>query len=454
MAQNNEYRGERDDLVRKMPASIPAERALLGSLLVDANLLPDVLTVVRADDFYVTEHKQIFLAMQELFDASREIDPVTLIDTLVHKGVYEKSGGEDYIRSLCEVTPDTLNTPGYARIVKEASARRQIISLCSEVSDISYAEQEPLSSVLDYAQGQLSEISAGRDAKSFLHIREVMVKYMARLKELADSGGKAQGTLTGFGGLDNLLLGMTDTDLIIVGARPGMGKTSFVLNIAANVAMSTEKTVCIFELEMPAQELAGRMISGEALIDSKNLRQGRLQPTDWDKVAAAAARLGGTNILIDDTSGMTATAIKAKLRNVQNLGLVVIDYLQLMEAERKSDNRAVEVGDISRKLKLLAKDLHVPVICCAQLSRDSAKRKEDSRRPQLTDLRDSGSIEQDADVVIFLHRDDYYDAQQSSENSTVEVIVQKNRHGATGKVEMNWIPSFTKFMALDTHHEE
>ena len=454
MAQNNEYRGERDDLVRKMPASIPAERALLGSLLVDANLLPDVLTVVRADDFYVTEHKQIFLAMQELFDASREIDPVTLIDTLVHKGVYEKAGGEDYIRSLCEVTPDTLNTPDYARIVKEASARRQIIALCSEVSDITYTEQEPLSSVLDYAQGQLSEISAGRDAKSFLHIREVMFKYMERLHELELAGGKAQGVATGFGGLDHLLLGMGSADLIIVGARPSMGKTSFVLNIAANVAMSTQKTVCIFELEMPAEELAGRLLSSEALIDSRNLRQGKLQKDDWDKLAAAAARLSKADILIDDTSGMTATGMKAKLRNVQNLGLVVVDYLQLMEAERKSDNRAVEVGDISRKLKLLAKDLHVPVICCAQLSRDSAKRKEDSRRPQLTDLRDSGSIEQDADVVIFLHRDDYYEAEQTEGNSTIEVIVQKNRHGAIGKVEMNWIPSYTKFMSIDTEHRE
>ena len=451
---NNEYwRGE-SELVRKMPASIVSERALLGSILIDAASITEVLTIIGADDFYVAEHKQIFLAMRELFDASREIDEVTLIDTLVHKGVYEKSGGEDYIRSLLDATPSAQNVKDYARIIKEESTRRQIIAVCAEVSDMTYAEQEAVPHILDYAQGQLNDISAGRDSRSFRHIRDVLRNVMEDLHNLADGDGAMQGTPTGFSGLDRILVGMGDSDLILVGARPGMGKTSFTLNIASNVAIATKKAVCIFSLEMSAEQLVTRMISSEAMVNSRALRSGQLTPEDWKKIADAAARLSCTNILIDDTSGMTVTAMKSKLRRVENLGLVAIDYLQLMESERRSDNRALEVGDISRGLKLMAKDLRVPVVCCAQLSRGPESRTD--KRPQLSDLRDSGAIEQDADVVMFLYRDEYYKTDRSpdgKEDNEAEVIIQKNRHGSTGNVKMGWIGSYTKFLTLDETRE-
>lgn len=454
MADHNEYWQSEGELIRKMPASVVSERALLGSILIDAASINEVLTIINADDFYVAEHKQIFLAMRELFDASRELDVVTLIDTLVHKGVYEKSGGEDYIRSLLDATPSAQNVKDYARIIKEESTRRQIIRVCSEVSDMTYAEQEAVPQILDYAQGQFNDISAGRDSRNFRHIRDVLRNVMEDLHNLADGDGATQGTATGFSGLDRVLVGMGDSDLILIGARPGMGKTSFTLNIASNVAIATKKTVCIFSLEMSAEQLVSRMISSEAMVNSRSLRSGQLTPDDWRKIANAAARLSATNILIDDTSGMTVTAMKSKLRRVENLGLVAIDYLQLMESERHSDNRALEVGDISRGLKLMAKDLRVPVLCCAQLSRGPESRTD--KRPQLSDLRDSGAIEQDADVVMFLYRDEYYKTDRSAdgqEDNEAEVIIQKNRHGSTGNVKMGWIGAYTKFLTKDETRE-
>ncbi len=454
MAEMNNAYWQGEEAVRKMPASVVSERALLGSILIDPASITEVLALIRAEDFYVAEHQQIFLAMRELFEASREIDTVTLIDTLVHKGVYEKTGGEEYIRSLLDATPSAMNITDYAGIVKEESTRRRIITICAEVSDMTYADKESVSHVLDYAQGQLADVSAGRDARNFRHIRDVLVNVLGDLRSLSESDGSAMGTPTGFSGLDRILVGMGDSDLILVGARPGMGKTSFTLNIASNVAMASKKAVCIFSLEMSAEQLVSRMISSEAMVNSHNLRSGQLSPEEWDKIADTAARLANTNILIDDTSGMTVTAMKSKLRRVENLGLVAIDYLQLMESERRSDSRALEVGDISRGLKLMAKDLRVPIICCAQLNRGAEGRTD--KRPQLSDLRDSGAIEQDADVVMFLYRDEYYKtdrAADANEGNVAEVIIQKNRHGSTGNVKMGWIGSYTKFLTLDETRE-
>ncbi|MBE6555088.1 MAG: replicative DNA helicase [Ruminococcaceae bacterium] len=443
------------DLVRKMPCSLASERALLGSILIDPASITDILSTVGADDFYIAEHKQIFLAMRELFDASQEIDPVTLIDTLVHKGVYEKAGGEDYVRSLLEATPSAMNIADYARIVKEESTRRRIIAACSEISDMTYGEQEGVSHILDYAQSQFTEIAQGRDSRSFRHIRDVLRNFLDNLHRLSADKDAASGTPTGFSGVDRLLVGMGEADLVLIGARPGMGKTSFAMNIATNVAMSTGKKVCIFSLEMSGEQLVSRMIASEALVDSYSLRSGQINDDDWKKIADAAMRLSNTDLLIDDTSGITVTSMKAKLRRVENLGLVVIDYLQLMESERRSDNRALEVGDISRGLKLMAKELRVPVICCAQLSRGPESRTD--KRPQLSDLRDSGAIEQDADVVMFLYRDEYYKTDRDpnqKEGNVAEVIIQKNRHGSTGNVKMGWIGTYTKFRTIDNEHEE
>ena len=292
-------------------------------------------------------------------------------------------------------------------------------------------------------------MSAGRDTW-LPHIRDVLGE-VYNLSKLYEGDKSALGISTGFSGLDNVLAGMGEGDLIFIGSRPGMGKTSFVLNIATNVASKTKKTVCIFSLEMSAQQLVNRMISSEAMVDSYTLRTGRLSSDEWVKVAEAAAKLAGMDILIDDTSGITTTAMKAKLRRVNNLGLVIIDYLQLMQGERRTENKVQEVAEITRNMKLMAKDLGIPVICCAQLSRSPEARAD--KKPMLADLRDSGSIEQDADVVIFLYRDDYYKKDKGPEESggnIVEVIVAKNRHGMTSTVRMGWIGQYTKYRSIAT----
>ena len=442
-----------DELIRKLPFSMPAEQSLLGSVLIDPESLKEVADLLTAEDFYLAEHKQIYLAMHELFLTNSEIDVVTLIDMLVVKGIYDKSGGEDYIRTLTEAVPDALNVKDYARIIKEKSVLRQLIAASSEISEAAYSEQESVTNILDHAQNLIFSIAQGRDTKNFRHIRDVLVEVHGHLNELNTNKEATQGTQTGFSGLDRVLAGMGKSDLVLVGARPGMGKTSFALNIATNVAKQTKKTVCIFSLEMSAEQLVNRVLASEALIDSYALRTGELTVDNWQDLAKTSSNLAGCNILIDDTSGQTVTAMKAKLRRVQNLGLVVIDYLGLMQGDGHKDNRVQEVSEISRSLKIMAKELMVPIICCAQLSRGPESRTD--KKPMLSDLRDSGAIEQDADTVIFLYRSEYYKTgEASSENtSTAEVIIAKNRHGSTGTVNMGWNGRFTKFVTIDKEQE-
>ena len=436
-----------EQLSRKLPFSLIAEQSLLGAILVDPDALNDIADSVSATDFYLTEHSQIYTAMHELFLANKEIDIVTLIDMLVTKGIYSKSGGQDYIKTLCQTVPNALNVKDYAAIVKQKSLLRQLIEVCSDISDTAYSEESSAGEVIDYAESRIFDISHGRDTKNFRHIREVIGEVYKNLHTMATEGEAAQGTKTGFSGLDNVLAGMGDSDLILIGARPGMGKTSFALNIATNVALQTKKKVCLFSLEMSAEQLVSRVISSEAMVDSYALRTGKLDNKQWDDIAAATSKLAGCDILIDDTSGISVTGMKSKLRRIQNLGLVVIDYLQLMQSDRKSDNRVNEVADISRALKIMAKELNVPVICCAQLSRGPESRTD--KRPMLSDLRDSGAIEQDADTVIFLYRDEYYKTEgNQDEGNIAEIIIAKNRHGSTGNVKMGWIGRFTKFRTL------
>ena len=440
-------------LDRKLPFSLVAEQALLGSILIDPNALNEVADLIQATDFYISEHTKIYLALRELFLTNNEIDVVTLVDMLVRQGVYDKSGGQDYIKTLAEAVPSAMNVKDYARIVKDKSTLRQLIDACTDISETAYSEQDSVASVIDHAENRIFSIAQGRDTKNFRHIREVLGAVYSHLHEISTEGGEAsQGTKTGFSGLDNVLAGMGNSDLILVGARPGMGKTSFAMNIATNIAKSSQKNVCVFSLEMSAEQLASRMLSSEALVDSYAIRSGNLSTDQYKKLADAAADLSESNILIDDTTGITVTRMKAKLRRVKNLGLVVVDYLQLMQGERNSDNRVLEVGDISRGLKILAKELKIPVICCAQLSRGPESRTD--KRPMLSDLRDSGAIEQDADIVMFLYRDEYYKAPGEGEQSIAECIVAKNRHGSTGTVKLGWIGQFTKFITQDLDHEE
>ena len=441
-----------DEMMKKLPFSMPAEQSLLGSILIDPVSLSEVADALTAEDFYLTEHKQIYLAMHELFLTNKEIDVVTLIDMLVVKGIYDKSGGEDYIRTLTETVPDALNVKDYARIVKEKSVLRQLIAACGEISESAYSEQESVSSVLDHAQNLIFQIAQGRDTKNFRHIREVLGDVYGHLHELNTNREATRGTQTGFSALDRVLAGLGKSDLVLVGARPGMGKTSFALNIATNVAKQTKKKVCIFSLEMSAEQLVNRVLSSEALVNSYALRTGELSPEDWEHLAVAAGELAGCDILIDDSSGQTVTAMKAKLRRVKNLGLVVVDYLGLMQGDHHTDNRVQEISEITRSLKILAKELMVPVVCCAQLSRGPESRTD--KKPMLSDLRDSGSIEQDADTVIFLYRSEYYKTGEANQDTSVaEVIIAKNRHGSTGTVNMGWNGQFTKFITIDNDQE-
>ena len=441
-----------DEMMKKLPFSMPAEQSLLGSILIDPASLSEVADAITAEDFYLTEHKQIYLAMHELFLTNKEIDVVTLIDMLVVKGIYDKSGGEDYIRTLTEAVPDALNVKDYARIVKEKSVLRQLIAACAEISESAYSEQESVSGVLDHAQNLIFQIAQGRDTKNFRHIREVLGDVYGHLHELNTNREATRGTQTGFSALDRVLAGLGKSDLVLVGARPGMGKTSFALNIATNVAKQTKKKVCIFSLEMSAEQLVNRVLSSEALVNSYALRTGELSPEDWEHLAVAAGELAGCDILIDDSSGLTVTAMKAKLRRVQGLGMVIIDYLGLMQGDHHTDNRVQEISEITRSLKILAKELMVPVICCAQLSRGPESRTD--KKPMLSDLRDSGSIEQDADTVIFLYRSEYYKTGEANQDTSVaEVIIAKNRHGSTGTVNMGWNGQFTKFITIDKDQE-
>ena len=438
-----------DELTRKLPFSLIAEQSLLGSILFSPESITDISDIISPEDFYLSEHAQIYTAMKELFIINKEIDYVTLVDMLVSRGVYNKSGGVDYIRTLGNAVPNALNIKDYAEIVKHKSLLRKLIDTCDDISEKAYSEEGNPSELIEYAEARIFDIAEGRDVKSLVHIRDVLRAVHEELNTLAKEGEGARGTKTGFSGIDNVLAGMGNSDLVLIGARPGMGKTSFALNIATNVALQTGKNVCIFSLEMSAEQLVTRIIASEAMIDSYALRTGKLDTKQWEDIAATSSRLAGCNILIDDTAGITVAGMKGKLRRVKNLGLVVIDYLQLMQSDRHSDNRVQEVGDISRNLKLMAKELNVPVICCSQLNRGTESRTD--KRPMLSDLRDSGAIEQDADTIIFLYRNEYYDADaKPDEGSVAEVMIAKNRHGSVGNVKVGWVGKFTKFRSLAT----
>ncbi len=441
------------DMQRNLPCALEAEQSVLGSILIDPNCFADLTEILRAEDFYLEEHGEIFYAMYDLFSKSREIDLVTLIDTLVSRGVYNEEESKKYIKIIAETVPSAANVLDYAQIVKEKSLLRSLIGASDEIREMAFSAQGEAKDIIDSAEQKVFAIAQGSENKGFVHIREAISRTYARLDLLARDKAAASGTPTGFSALDRTLVGLGEGDLVIVGARPGMGKTSFCMNLATNIAKSTKKNVCVFSLEMSAEQLASRMLSSEALVDSYAIRSGELTSEQYKQLADAAAELSESNILIDDTTGITVTRMKAKLRRVKNLGLVVVDYLQLMQGEgRRTDNRVLEVGDISRGLKILAKELKIPVICCAQLSRGPESRTD--KRPMLSDLRDSGAIEQDADIILFLYRDEYYKEPGPGEQSVAECIVSKNRHGSTGTVKLSWIGQFTKFLTQEVTRED
>lgn len=439
------------DINGNLPYSLEAEQSVLGAILLDPDKFPEVAGIITSDDFSLAIHGETYNAMRDLFNESRAIDTVTLIDRLVKNGVYEKNEeSTKYITVIAQTVPTSSNILDYARIVKDKATLRKLIEASDEIRSMASAAQGDVKDIVDRSEQLIFEVSKGQDSKSFIHIRNAISAMFGKLQLLSEDPSSASGTPTGFSGLDSVLVGMGEGDLIFVGARPGVGKTSFALNIAINVAKNTKKTVCIFSLEMSAEQITSRMLSSEGCVDSVKLRTGKLEKEDWKKLGTAASILSKTDILIDDTSGITVTGMKAKLRRVKNLGLIIVDYLQLMQGDKRRDNRVLEVGDISRGLKLLSKDLGVPCICCAQLSRTTEARKD--QKPMLSDLRESGSIEQDADVVMFLSRD-YYQTDPEKLN-TAECYIAKNRHGSTGSVNLGWYPSFTKFCTQDDVHDE
>lgn len=438
------------DAPRHLPISMEAEQALLGSVLIDPERFKDVANIIRSEDFYIEQNRKIFEAMQALFLQSRNIHFVNVIDALTQSGDADETSLKSYIKLLADSVPSAANITDYAKIIREKSMLRKLIRASEEISEMAYNAEGDVENIIDSAEQLIFNIASNVNSKDFAHIRDVIVKHYSHLQELIENKEAAMGIPTYFSSIDKMLIGMGQSDLIVVGARPGMGKTAFCLNIAANVACKQNKTVAIFSLEMSDEQIVSRMLSSEALIDSYKMRSGELEPNDWTNLARAAGVLSQANILIDDTTGITVTGMKAKLRRVKNLGLVIIDYLQLMQSDSKSDNRVQEIGEISRNLKLLAKDLKVPVITCAQLNRGVEGRTD--KTPMASDLRDSGAIEQDADVIMFLYREEYYKDDPSKQN-VAQCIIAKNRHGSTGKADLGWYGQYTKFISVDTTHE-
>ena len=444
-----------EDLGRRLPVSIESEQAVLGSILIRPDSFEEIAGTLDADDFSLEEHKKIYSTMRSMFLASRNIDTVTLVNTLVQDGVYSESGGIDYIKTLSFSVPSATNIRDYARAVKDKAMLRRLILACDDIEDTAYGEQGTAEQIIDSAEQTIFEIAQKRSSKELRHIRDVAQNVYQDLTELSQNPNEVRGVQTGYSGIDRLLVQLGYGDFVIIGARPGMGKTSFAVNIATSVAKSTKKTVCIFSLEMSAEQLVNRMLASEARVDSTTLRRGSLTPDDWVRLADAAADLSSCEILLDDTTQITVTDMKAKLRRVKNLGLVVVDYLQLMQSGRNIDSRVQEVSDISRNLKLMAKELGVPILCCAQLSRNPESKGRGSKKPMLSDLRDSGAIEQDADIILFLYRDDYYGSDEKdgqvaeTDASKIEVIIAKNRHGGVGTVEMNFDKAYTRFYSID-----
>ena len=433
------------DVRNELPVSYEAEQSVLGAVILKPDCFGDLVNLVSGDDFYVDEHREIFFAMHDLFAQSRNIDHVTVIETLANKGVMDTERAKQAITGILTAVPSAANAADYAKIVRDRAIRRRLINICREIQESAASEADSAEHILENAEKKIYALSDKNISGDFRHIKEVIRENYHHLQELSNNPEQSAGLPTGFSAIDNLLVGMGEGDMVLVGARPGVGKTSFTMNIATRASKNLDKTVCVFSLEMSAEQLVMRMISNEARIDNTVLRSGRLAPENWNSLAIAANTLSQCNILIDDTAGMSVTMMKSRLRKIKNLGLVVIDYLQLMQSESHSDNRAQEVGEISRGIKLMAKEFGVPVLTCAQLNRAVEARKDGL--PQLSDLRDSGSIEQDADSVMFLHR-------KEGEEQRVQVVIAKNRHGATGIVELGWTPQFTAFYSLDNTHSD
>ena len=446
-----------DDLFsRQAPHSLEAEQSLLGSMLIDNRCVNDVIGMVRPDDFYLQTNKEIYETIYEMFSYSQVIDPVTVLDKMRERGVFDEATSTKYLMQLMEITPTAANAKRYAQIVHDKAMLRTLSGAASDIVETVYEGVGTAQDILEAAEKRIYAVRRGNSNDSLEHIGTVLLKVFDRLTELSESGSDISGLSTGLRDLDKFLSGLNKSDLMLLAARPGMGKTSLALNIALNVAKKYPKqTVAFFSLEMSKEQLVTRLLSNESFVDNKKLTTGQLTMDEWTKIGIASSAMAQTDIRVDDNPSLSVAEMNAKCRRLDNLGLVVIDYLQLMtSAGTKTsggENRQQIVSDISRSLKIMAKELNVPVLCLSQLSRANESRTD--KRPMLSDLRESGAIEQDADEVLFIYREDYYNKDTEKQN-VAEVIVAKNRHGETGTVELQWLPQFTTFADREWRHNE
>ncbi|MBQ2296859.1 MAG: replicative DNA helicase [Ruminiclostridium sp.] len=443
-------------LLRQIPHSVEAEQAVLGAMLIDPRCIPDVVESLTGDDFYLRANREIYETIYTMFNFSATIDPVTVLDQMKLTGVYNEDTSRSYILQLMEITPTAANVKEYVRIVKDKALLRRISDTAGDLTKLVQEGGETAQAVLDLAEQRIYGIRQGRNTQGLEPLSKILVDVFDHLQELSLAGTDVPGMPTGFIDLDRTLTGLHPTELVLLAARPGMGKTSFALNILLHAGKFSGKSVVFFSLEMSREQLAQRLISSEAFLDNKKLMTGKLNADDWDKVTLASSALSHTSIFIDDNPSLTVADMNAKCRRVENLGLVIIDYLQLMQASGTGrsyagENRQQVVADISRALKIMAKELRVPVLCLSQLSRANESRSD--KRPMLSDLRESGAIEQDADVVMFLYRDDYYN-KDSDKRNQAECIIAKNRRGETTTIPLQWLPEFTTFSNLERNYEE
>ena len=446
-----------DNVNVSLPYNLEAEQSVLGSILVDPVCMNEIVDHVKPDSFYLPQHREIFSIMMTMFTTQNgAIDPVLVADALAKAGTYDLAGGRDYLLQLYNSVPSTANVVKYAKIVKEQYYLRTLIQVAQEIVDDASSGSGDPSVILDSAEQKIYDIRQGKETNGPSKISEVILNGVyGKLKELTgENAADYKGITTGFGLLDKYTTGLNKSDFILIGARPAMGKTSFALNLAQNVSMLARTKCVFFSLEMTKEQLAERLLASQAGVPSQKFRTGELSDDEWIRVGNAASDFSDVELYLDDTSSITVPEIKSRVRRLKNVDIVIIDYLGLVQSSVRKENRVQEVSEITRNLKMMAKDLNIPVVCCAQLSRGTEGRGK-SHKPQLSDLRESGSIEQDADIVMFLYREDYYknelseDQLEEIDENLTELIVAKNRHGQTGTIELSFDKEFTRFRSID-----
>ena len=438
------------DIGKVPPNDVEAEQAIIGSMLTDRDAVISAVEVLKDDDFYREDNKIIYEAILNLYNRSEPIDIITVKSELESMGKLDQVGGLEYLAELPEKVPTTANAMKYIKIVEEKSTLRQLIKTANEIIELGYNPTEDVSDIMEGAEKKIFNVMQEKNQKGYEPIKDVLVSSFTKIEELYNRKQHITGVPSGFIELDYTTAGFHGSELILIAARPAMGKTAFALNIATNAAVRANVPVAVFSLEMSKEQLVNRVLCSEAMVDSNKVRTGKLEENDWTKLAEAIGPLSEAEIYIDDTPGINITEIRAKCRKLKlekNIGMVVIDYLQLIQGTNKRNgSREQEISEISRSLKILAKELDVPVIALSQLSRDAEQRPD--HRPMLSDLRESGAIEQDADIVMFLYRDDYYN-KDSEKKGIAEVIIAKHRGGSTRTVELLWLGSYTKFVNIE-----